>query len=101
MSIAAKPNSLSYERNSQLQKRVDAAPTAGIISEFRKSSPGPRAVGSNSLNRNGQPSAGQRAANAMMNDIQKVVPASREQNPMDEAYAPYQNGDSVVRHAVV
>ena len=78
------------------------------MSEFRKASPdlvGPYG----GLGRNGQPSAGQRAANAMMSDfsrgggqqtmeysssIQKVLPDSRERMNGDDRAAAYRNSIS-------
>ena len=37
--IPLKPNSMSYESSSQLQKQVEASTPAGVQSEFRKESP--------------------------------------------------------------
>ena len=100
--IAMKPTQMSKDNSNQLQKNVSASTPAGVISELRKSSPGGHRnnpdersgrsrelAANNSLTRIGQESAG-RAANAMMYDyrvpdygsIQKVMPKSRDMNPM-------------------
>lgn len=73
-----KPNQMSMENSSQLQKHVHASTPAGVISELRKSSPtghdnhdrsrGRELAQNNSLTRVGQDSAA-RAANAMMADF--------------------------------
>ena len=71
--IPLKPNAMNYESASQLQKKLSASPPAGGASEFRKASPdlqGPYSNGG-ALSRHGQPSAGQRAANAMMSDFSR------------------------------
>ena len=96
-----KPNQMSVKDANQLQKSNNASTPAGVISELRKSSPSGHKgsdersgrnrelAQNNSLTRIGQESAG-RAGNAIMNDyrvpdygsIQKVVPKSRDLNPM-------------------
>ncbi len=92
---------MSRDQSHQLQKNNSASTPAGVISELRKSSPAGHKnpeersgrnrelAANNSLTRIGQESAG-RAANAMMYDyrspeygsIQKVVPRSRDLNPV-------------------
>ena len=47
-----KPNAMSYESASQLQKEVDASTPAGVQSEFRKASPDVASARENSGNNN-------------------------------------------------
>ena len=78
-----KPNAMTYESTSQLQKRNGEMPAAGVMTLPPRRSPK-----EDMATRNVQASPGQRAGNAMIseygrqnNSISKIMPNSRENDP--------------------